>query len=116
VTHVALASVYCCTHHLNEPLVLKLGQDLDAPEVDESDGSVEAETVVAGMGIGVEQIGVPEGTRGEAMDDLRPRVLQVLVSVLGCGPIQFVQKRHCDDPITSCLLDDLWDAVERGPQ
>ena len=49
------------------------------------------------------------------MDDLRPRVLQVLVGVLGCGPIQFVQIRHRDDPITSCLLDDLWDAVERGP-
>ena len=69
-------------------------RQFDAAEVDEPDGAVGAEAVVAGVWIGVKQVGVPIGTENEPRDHFRPGVFQLLVGVLCCGPVHSVQIGH----------------------
>ena len=59
ITQFVLTSIDRCTRHSNEAAALPFGEDLDTTEVDESDSPVEAEAIVAGVGIGIEQVGVP---------------------------------------------------------
>ena len=65
------------------------------------------------MGISVEKIPVAVGTLGKPHDHLRPGVLQVLIGLLRCGPVQSVEIGHGQDPITRCFSNDLRDTNER---
>lgn len=71
-----------------------LGNDLHGAEVDDSDGAVQAEPVVARMKIGVERRCMLQGRQAEPPQCLAPRVFEFLAGLLRLYPVDSVDVGH----------------------
>ena len=93
---------------------LRLGtQPLHAPEVEERDGAVVVEQVVAGVRVGVEHAEAGDAPEEEPVDDLAPPVAQRLVDVGRLRPSPSVDHLHGEHPIARQLGEHLGHADER---
>ena len=88
-------------------------QALHAPEVEERDGAVVVEQVVAGVRVGVEHAEAGDAPEEEAVDDLAPPVAQRLVDVVDLGPPPSVDHLHGEHPVARELGEHLGHADER---
>ena len=88
-------------------------QALHASEVEERDGAVVVEQVVAGVGVGVEHAEAGDAPEEEAVDDLAPPVAQRLVGVVRLGPPSSVDHLHGEHPVAGQLGEHLGHADER---
>ena len=89
-----------------------LGKNCNATEVEESDGAVGVEAVVAGVRVGVDEVGVSIVSVHEPRDGLRPGVLELLVGILRCFPVHTVEVGHRQHSVTRGVGDRLGDADE----
>ena len=114
-THVQTATLDRSADHRDVRPAHLFGQHTHTTEVDEADGAVGVETVVAGVRVGVEQVGVPEVAPPEPKNGLGLAVLDVLIRLLRCRPVHPVEVGHRQNAVRARLRHELRHADEGVP-